>query len=32
MLIFTDTKAEKEEANKAHREHVVQCFEAFTAE
>lgn len=32
MLIYTDSKAEKEELNKAHKEHVMACFEAFTAE
>lgn len=32
MLIYTDTKAEKEELNKKHKEHVMTCFEAFTAE
>ena len=31
MLIYTDEKAEKEDANKAHKEHVVECFETFTA-
>ena len=32
MLIYTDEKAKKEEANKAHKEHVVECFNTFTAE
>lgn len=32
MLIYTDEKSEKEDANKAHKEHVVKCFETFTAE
>ena len=31
MLIYTDEKAEKKDANKAHKEHVVECFETFTA-
>ena len=32
MLIYTDEKSAKEDANKAHKEHVVECFETFTAE
>lgn len=32
MLIYTDDRAEKKDQNKAHKEHVVACFEAFTAE
>ena len=32
MLIYTDEKSEKKDANKAHKEHVVKCFETFTAE
>lgn len=32
MLIYTDAKAEKEDANKVHKAHVLDCFEAFTAE
>lgn len=32
MLIYTDERAEKEDANKAHKEHVAECFKAFTAE
>lgn len=31
MLIYTDEKAAKKENNIAHKEHVVACFEAFTA-
>lgn len=31
MLIYTDEKAEKKDNNKAHKAHVVECFEAFTA-
>ena len=31
MLIYTDEKTKKEEANQAHKEHVVECFETFTA-
>lgn len=31
MLIYTDGKAEKKDNNKAHKQHVVACFEAFTA-
>lgn len=32
MLIYTDERAKKEDANKAHKEHVVECFNTFTAE
>lgn len=32
MLIYTDEKAEKEDSNKAHKQHVLDCFETFTAE
>lgn len=32
LMIYTDSKAEKEDANKAHKNHVDQCFAAFTAE
>lgn len=31
MLIYTDERAAKNDANKAHKEHVVKCFETFTA-
>ena len=31
MLIYTDDRAKKDAANEAHKEHVVKCFETFTA-
>ena len=31
MLIYTDDKAAKKDNNIAHKAHVVECFEAFTA-
>ena len=31
MLIYTDEKSAKRENNIAHKAHVVECFEAFTA-
>ena len=32
MLIYTDNRIEKDEENKVHKEHVVECFKAFAAE
>ena len=29
LLIYTDSKAEKEDANKTHKEHVLKCFNTF---
>ena len=29
LLIYTDAKSEKEEANKTHKEHVLKCFNTF---
>ena len=29
LLIYTDAKSEKEDANKTHKEHVLECFNTF---
>ena len=29
LLIYTDAKSEKEDANKTHKEHVLECFNMF---
>ena len=29
LLIYTDAKSEKEDANKTHKEHVLKCFNTF---
>ncbi|MGN0478000.1 MAG: hypothetical protein ACI4GO_01060 [Hominenteromicrobium sp.] len=30
LMIYTDSKSEKDETSKAHKAHVLSCFEAFT--